>query len=253
MVRSVPACSSVTLIGDFDANVGDRSVTLARRRMLRVRFFIMAGLFSLPAMPLSARIGDPTLPELVATSSSIATGRVLAVLPTPFSPLSLLGMVLLTALLIGRQRWRQRRRGSAALSAVGIFILGSIASLTLVAFTPFDVYQNVALVHVEQTHRGQIRGVVPVFFGTSFVCDVSDVDVGERYVLFLNDSVVGYQPSWYDWSFWTATDTTVQPQRLRWAKQQPVSYTDFIRAVSADSAGRDGSDTTHGSGRLTRD
>jgi hypothetical protein len=220
--------------------------------MSRMRPFIAAGLLILFAMPLSARIADPTLPELVATSSSIATGRVLAVLPTPFSPLSLLGMVVLTAVLIGRQRWRQGRRGSAALSAVGIFILGSIASLTFVAFTPFDVYQSVAFVHVQQTYRGQIRGVVPVVFGTSFVCDVSDLDAGERYVLFLNDSVVGYQPSWYDWSIWIATDTAVQTQRLRWAKQPPVSYTDFIRAMSADSAGRDGFDSTHAAGRLLR-
>lgn len=183
------------------------------------------------APTVSARIAEPSLSDLVQHSSNIVTGRVVAVLPTPFSPYLLIALILLGAFVAARTPWRQQRHGAAIGRAIGILTLGLIGLLTLASVTTHSAYQNVALVHVQQTHRGATGSIVPVFFGTSFICDVSDLDRGQRYVFFLNESVIGYQPTWYDWSFWSATETGVQAKRLRWANQPSIPYADFIEAL----------------------
>jgi hypothetical protein len=155
----------------------------------------VAALLVLSAPIASARIAEPTLSDLVRGSSNIATGRVVAILPTPFSPWLLFALIVLGTFVAARTAWRQQRHGAAFGRAIGVLSLGLIGLLTLVSFTMFSAYQNVALVQIQQSHRGTMSAIVPVFFGTSFICDVSNLDGGQRYVLFLNESMIGYQPT----------------------------------------------------------
>jgi hypothetical protein len=76
-------------------------------------------------------------------------------------------------------------------------IVGFTGAVMRIAYTSFDCYQSVALVKVELAHRGSIGGIVAVFLSYRFVCSISSMDRGARYGLFLNPSVVGYQPSRY--------------------------------------------------------
>lgn len=163
--------------------------------------FVVAACLLFAAPMASAKIAEPTLSELIRSSSNIATGRVIAILPMPFSPFVLFALILLGAFVAARRAWRQKRLLAAFGRAIGVLTVGLIGMVALMTFTTFSAYQHVAVVQVQQSHRGTMNAVVPVFYRTSFVCDVSHLDMGQRYVFFLNESFVGYQPSWYGWSF----------------------------------------------------
>ena len=127
--------------------------------------FILALMLS--AARADARIATPSFSELAHHSACIATGRVLLVLPTPFSPVILLAAAALLALFVVVRSWRPgRRRRASLLGALTLFSALLGVALVLGA-TEFTGYHSVALFKVERAHRGSIQGVVPVFFRTS--------------------------------------------------------------------------------------
>lgn len=187
------------------------------------------------AMPISvsAKIATPTFQQLVRRSSQIISGRVLAVIPTPFSPTAELALVLLMIIVILRKRRSARR----VLLACGIAALGIVLGLAVRLLTYDRVYENVAFVQVQRSFAGETGAVVPVFLRTSFVCDMSELSVGRSYFMFLDRSMIGYQPSWYDKSFWQINRGAVNTRRMR-AARSPLPYESFVEGIIAVQQGQ---------------
>lgn len=178
-----------------------------------------------------AKIATPTLTQLVLRSPEIVSGHVLAIVPTPFSPVAQMLVVLVLAIIVTlklRRKWRGFRLFSLM---CGVVVLGILAIAAVQLATYARYYEYIALVRVDRTLRGQIRGIVPVSLRTSFVCDISDLNVGGQYVFFLERSMIGYQPSWYDWSFWQIHTGVVDTRRTR--EEKVTSYEAFVNDVAA--------------------
>ena len=66
-----------------------------------------------------------------------------------------------------------------------------------------------------------------------FVCDVTHLDVGQEYVLFLRTLSSGYTVSWYDWSVWAVNSGYVQTERRAWRDAAPIPLAEFISRIEA--------------------
>jgi hypothetical protein len=100
-------------------------------------------------------------------------------------------------------RWRQVRippvvRDGMLLS-IGVALFGGL----LMATTHF--HRRIAIVHVERPVSGSSGSWIPVWFASNFACDATELETGSRYLLFLEDNVLGYRMSWYDYSAWKET------------------------------------------------
>ena len=153
-----------------------------------------------------AKIREPaTLAELARDADLIVTGRVRAVIPSLFS---LPGALVLAAFVVVAERVLRRKR----IALPPLIRDGLLLSLVLVFFGglvvltgPTRFHRRIAIVHVDRAISGSGGSWIPVWFRSNFVCDTTNLEVGSRYLLFLEERGIGYRMSWYDFSAWKQT------------------------------------------------
>jgi hypothetical protein len=162
------------------------------------------GAWALLPGPAEAKIQEPReLGELARDADVIVIGRVRAVIPSLFSLPGLVAVVASAVCAGSVLRWRQVRippvvRDGMLLS-IGVALFGGL----LMATTHF--HRRIAIVHVERPVSGSSGSWIPVWFASNFACDATELETGSRYLLFLEDNVLGYRMSWYDYSAWKET------------------------------------------------
>jgi hypothetical protein len=155
------------------------------------------------------------------------------VLPTITSPLLLLVLCLGLTVLIARSMWRRLSHAGAVLLSLAIFLTSAFLAIAVSIPASFYVPQAVAVIRVSETLRGTPHRVVPVFFGTAFVCDSSGISRSGEYLIFLRGRWPFHELSWFDWSIWTRHEATVQTLRREWLHAPPLELSIFRQAVNA--------------------
>jgi hypothetical protein len=186
--------------------------TLARMEPANARparlFLWVVGMFlgaaALLPEPAEAKIREPRdLGELARDADVIVIGRVRAVIPSLFS---LPGVVVVVAAAVcagSVLRWRQVRIPPVVRDGMLLSIMVILFGGLLMATTRF--HRRIAIVHVDRLVSGSSNSWVPVWFASNFACDATRLEAGSRYLLFLEDNVIGYRMSWYDLSAWKET------------------------------------------------
>ena len=175
--------------------------TRTARRILLLAIGASLGPVAFLPGPAEAEIREPRdLGELARDADVIVIGRVRAVIPSLFS---IPGLVAVIASAIGVGSVLRRRQvrippvvRDGMLLSIMVILFGGL----LMATTRF--HRRIAMVHVDRLVSGSSNSWVPVWFASNFACDATKLEAGARYLLFLEDNVLGYRMSWYELSAW---------------------------------------------------
>jgi hypothetical protein len=176
-------------------------------RAVAIRLALLAATVVSPA-PAEAKIVPPLgLNQLVRDADVVLIGRVKAVVPSLLSPWGMIAMgAVWGAVLFGVYRRRAKARPVISQSIL-LLVFVTLASVFLGIGPGCRTHRRIALVEVERCAAGAPPALrwVPVWFSSYFACDTTDLRVGSRYALFLEDNGVGYRMSWYGFSAWDET------------------------------------------------
>ena len=175
-----------------------------------------------------ARIKTPLMEELVDGADLIVIGKVESVQATPPELWRQIGTIALwTAAVpvIAFLLWKKKVAIAACLAVTCLLLL-------LQCDVPFGTHRKVAHLSVSLTVKGPSSvGNIAIHYDDGFVCDVTHLDVGQEYLLFLRTLSSGYTMSWYDWSVWTIKGGCVQNERRAWHDAAPIPVAEFVLRI----------------------
>jgi hypothetical protein len=92
---------------------------------------------------------------------------------------------------------------------------------------------------VTETLRGSPHRLVPVWYGTAFVDDVSTIQWSREYLLFLSGRYPIHKLSWFDWSAWRIEQGRAQAIRREWLKRPPIEMATFRNGLNSQAPSDD--------------